>query len=150
MSKHPIFLFLSVPLSLIFVAAAALVILPLLRAQVEPAHSPAVADAYFQDSAADPSVSGLAIVAAVAATQLPQPIISLPAPDAIDALSKQHALPDYGLRWSSGASEGNTFFNRAHHARTVILLVSATPQQTIDVLYVVDGPRHLCSIKTRL
>jgi hypothetical protein len=150
MNKHPALLFLSIPLSLVLVAAAALAILPMLRAQAQSAAFTAGSTAYVQDSSFNPSASvSLAIVAAVVASESPQAIISVPARDAVNVLAEDHASPDHELRWGLD-TDGDAFLNQARHTRTMILLVSGTPEQTISVVYVVDGPHHSCTIKTRL
>jgi hypothetical protein len=151
MNKHPILLFLSIPLSLILVATAALAILPSLRAQAGPSFAAAArADAYIQDSAVDPTVSGLSIVAAVAATELPQPIISLPANNVLAALNSRPTSAGYSLVRDLDTDSDQVAPHRARFARTVVYLIPSMPQQTIHVVYVVDGPHHLCTIKTRL
>jgi hypothetical protein len=156
MNKHPIFLFLSIPLSLIFVAAAALVILPSLRAQTQAPVFAVGTDAYVQNSAyiqdapADPSASGLAIVAAVAATELPQPIISLPGADVLAVLNKARILSGAGPVFRLDTDDDRSTPDPARSVRTLIFLIPGTPPQTMGVVYVVDGPHHLCTIKTGL
>ncbi len=150
MNKHPLLLFLSIPLSLALVAAAGLAILPALRAQAQPAVLTASSAGFVQDSAADPNASAsLAIVAAVVASESPQAIIALPTADAVNLIAKDQAPPDHEIRWGLDTDDDG-FLIQAHHARTMFLLISGTSQQAVSIVYVVNGPHHTCVIQTRL